>query len=320
MNEFLDKLFQYEYFGTILFAVIAILIIAFFIILFFGKKEEKERILEETRKLELANLNAFKEEESFSKVEVQEETAPIITETNNIELNNFEEASLDTPLLTPIETEPLVDFKLENNNYVDSYELPDNNLASFNLLDEEDKNEEYQLPESSFKVNPSIPDYNFEEIANALSKELDELERLSKYNPFETKLEEKPEEPIQIELPKVSEEKEEKKFKPSPVFSSVFVPITDNKEIKEHTSLKEEKVIESVFTNEVKKVDFSELVKNEIKTHEEKPVEKEEMPTPVVTEKVNELDFSILKANNTEQTSKPKVDLPKQVDLPRKSI
>ena len=74
MMEFLDTLFNYEYFGPILFAVIAILIVLFFIILFFGKKEEKERILEETRRLELASLNAFKEEQVNSiELEVKNE-------------------------------------------------------------------------------------------------------------------------------------------------------------------------------------------------------------------------------------------------------
>lgn len=87
--EFLDKIFSYPNFGTILFAVIAVLTVLFFIILFFGKKDEKERKLEETRRLELANVNAFKEEEKEG--EKLEVTEPSTTEIKEIPQSNKED-------------------------------------------------------------------------------------------------------------------------------------------------------------------------------------------------------------------------------------
>ena len=89
--KFLDTLFNYEYFGPVLFAIIAILIIIFFIVLFFGKKDENERKLEETRRLELANVNAFKEEPTEQKAEVEHVEMPVFeTPEVNEEVSSLE--------------------------------------------------------------------------------------------------------------------------------------------------------------------------------------------------------------------------------------
>ena len=39
--DFLNRLFESEYFGIGLFAVIAFLVVTFLVVLFFGKKDEK---------------------------------------------------------------------------------------------------------------------------------------------------------------------------------------------------------------------------------------------------------------------------------------
>ncbi len=55
--DFLNKLYESNYFGIGLFAVISFLVVTFLVVLFFGKKDEKKRKLENTSN----NLNTFKE-------------------------------------------------------------------------------------------------------------------------------------------------------------------------------------------------------------------------------------------------------------------
>ena len=69
--DFLNKLYESNYFGIGLFAVICVLVVAFLIVLFFGKKDEKKRNLEETAKLNLQNeQNTFNETTPETPVEV----------------------------------------------------------------------------------------------------------------------------------------------------------------------------------------------------------------------------------------------------------
>ena len=49
--NFLDKLYESNYFGIGLFAVISFLVVTFLIVLFFGKRDEKRR-LESTKELQ----------------------------------------------------------------------------------------------------------------------------------------------------------------------------------------------------------------------------------------------------------------------------
>lgn len=59
--NFLDKLYESNYFGIGLFAVISFLVVTFLIVLFFGKRDEKRR-LESNKELEKNNVeNTFKE-------------------------------------------------------------------------------------------------------------------------------------------------------------------------------------------------------------------------------------------------------------------
>lgn len=319
MMDFLDNLFSYEYFGPILFAVIAILIVLFFIILFFGKKEEKERILEETRRLELANLNAFKEEsEEETKIEIKEkeelkpsveieeekEKIPTVEKEDKNEIEeekqNEESVELDTPILEPISELPLI-------TEVEAESI-------------EDKDDEEISLDSHFTIEPSIPTnlpkYDFEELANSISRELEEIEKISNLKNEETKEEKvEPELKIQEAQVEVTPIKEIKKFKPSPVFSSVFVPKTEE-------SIEEKsKVVENEVKEEIKPVEIP-ILKQEVK-HEEKPVYQDVKEAVKALEKsANErkgIDFSVLKANTTQNIVKPKVDLPKHVDLPKKA-
>ena len=66
--DFLNKLYESNYFGIGLFAVIAFLVVTFLIVLFFGKKDEKKRKLEATQKI--ASNNTFKETTEPTPVEL----------------------------------------------------------------------------------------------------------------------------------------------------------------------------------------------------------------------------------------------------------
>ncbi|MBE6156232.1 MAG: hypothetical protein E7161_00595 [Firmicutes bacterium] len=78
MEEFLNKLYSYEYFGTYLVISIVVLILLFFVILFFGKKDQREREKTATLKLQQINNDAFKEESIIEQVEVPNITQEIL--------------------------------------------------------------------------------------------------------------------------------------------------------------------------------------------------------------------------------------------------
>ena len=56
MEEFLNNLYSYEYFGFYLIVSIIVLVLLFIIILFFGKKDQKVREIEATKKLQNGNM------------------------------------------------------------------------------------------------------------------------------------------------------------------------------------------------------------------------------------------------------------------------
>jgi len=78
VEEFLNKLYSYEYFGTYLVISIVVLILLFFVILFFGKKDQREREKTATLKLQQINNDAFKEESIIEQVEVPNITQEIL--------------------------------------------------------------------------------------------------------------------------------------------------------------------------------------------------------------------------------------------------
>ena len=71
MKDFIYGLYQNDNFTLILVIALVVLIIAFVVVYFFGKKDQK---LEETKRLQKIELDAFKQEEKVpEKVEVKEE-------------------------------------------------------------------------------------------------------------------------------------------------------------------------------------------------------------------------------------------------------
>lgn len=193
MDNFLNNLYSYDNFGIYLIIAIVILVILFFLILFFGKKDKKNRELEETKRLQKLNPDLFKLDDEKDKVESiqenkieEEEIKPIINEEESIidngptiideNISENNEAEEIKPILTKEEEKPLV-------------------IEEEPLITEEKREEEL----------PEIPAYNPSEIA----KEVEEIKEENK----------------EVEHIDEPEEKVEKITTPNvEVFSSVYVP------------------------------------------------------------------------------------------------
>lgn len=206
MKDFIYGLYQNDNFTLILVIALVVLIIAFVVVYFFGKKDQK---LEETKRLQKIELDAFKQEEKLpEKVEVKEELKKEdeVKETINEDVNVTEfipdvkeeiEEEVNIPLKKEEEVKPL--FK------------------------------DHEEEEKPISINELSSDLEDEKLENDLSS----LESIK--NEFNS-----------INIPEVKEEIEKPVFKPSPqIFSSVFVDkkeenIVSNNEEEHVTEIKKE--------------------------------------------------------------------------------
>ena len=221
MNEMLEKLYSYEYFGLYLLLSIIVLVLLFLVVLFFGKKDKVKREIEATRKLELINAEAFKEEEIKDAVEVKVNDE--LTKDNELEnapVINNESTIFDEPLLERIEEKPL---KLEDtlifnmNNEVKKEEVIDNTLVKEeeNIIVNEVTNnkEEQEVEEFNFETM-EVPVFNLEEIV----KDVENVKNTSTQNSYS---------------------------KGPQIFSSVYVP-EKKEEIPEKVEVPVEKALEDI--------------------------------------------------------------------------
>lgn len=206
MKDFIYGLYQNDNFTLILVIALVVLIIAFVVVYFFGKKDQR---LEETKRLQKIELDAFKQEENVpEKVEVKEELKKEdeVKETINEDVNVTEfipdvkeeiEEEVNIPLKKEEEVKPL--FK------------------------------DHEEEEKPISINELSNDLEDEKLENDLSS----LESIK--NEFNS-----------INIPEVKEEVEKPVFKPSPqIFSSVFVDkkeenIVSNNEEEHVTEIKKE--------------------------------------------------------------------------------
>ncbi|MBE6154274.1 MAG: hypothetical protein E7163_01690 [Firmicutes bacterium] len=115
--EFLDKLYESEYFGIGLFIVISFLVVTFLIVLFFGKKDEKKRKLEETNKLNIEKntTNTFVETSVETPVEMPvmpslEPVAPVNFESVETQPSVDKLVNLESATVAPIEPMSPINF------------------------------------------------------------------------------------------------------------------------------------------------------------------------------------------------------------------
>lgn len=206
MKDFIYGLYQNDNFTLILVIALVVLIITFVVVYFFGKKDQK---LEETKRLQKIELDAFKQEENVpEKVEVKEELKKEdeVKETINEDVNVTE---FIPDVKEEIEEEVNIPLKKEENV-----------RPLFKDHEEEEK------PISINELSSNLED---EKLENDLSS----LESIK--NEFNS-----------INIPEVKEEMEKPVFKPSPqIFSSVFVDkkeenIVSNNEEEHVTEIKKE--------------------------------------------------------------------------------
>ncbi len=240
MEDFLNRLYSYEYFGTYLMISIAVLILLFVIILFFGKKDQKKREIEETKKLQqIKSEDAFKEEDNSLKVETEEIKEPVKEEnpsvnepvivpsieniTPNIESESLDSASDTLPNIpNSLEVENLT-TNIETVEQVENENLEKPVLNAIPNIEEEKISEGPVLePEEELPLvfdssdAPEIPEFNLDEIirstvdTNNIEPAKDEIDSLT------------------IEMPKIEEAP-----KPKEVFSSVFVEETPKEKVEE---------------------------------------------------------------------------------------
>lgn len=251
--EFLYKLYDMEYFAVGLLIVIAILVFLFLLILFFGKKEEKERKLEETNRLNLESTNAFKEVEAIKEElkipEIPQPTLDIID--NDVKEEMVQEPTFDVPYVEePLKTEisNSESFEMELPK-VEPIKLDESFVSDIttNLNDSEIVEENsVEIP----NVEPVLPEIN--------------IDSLFQTNLDEVQPEEKNEEQVEVsEIPKIETPKVEAPF--SSVYTNNEMP----------------RMVEEVKTEEKKPVTAFELPKMA-----EMPKLKEESNI----EKVNDFD------------------------------
>lgn len=219
MEEFLNTIYSYEYFGFYLLISIVLLVVLFLIILFFGKKDQKNREIEATKKLQQINEDTFKEDSIEEKVEV----------------NNFEENKLENTIVVPkIDEVPTL-------NYIeDTEEIPEPVLPIIEDKFEEkvmDNHEIYEpilekVEEKPLAIdNTNVFNNDFVNEVNDFQVETSKLD-FHKTNEKKTEEVEVPVFNLDDIMKDVGDVKlVERYINREPIFSSVYVP--EKEEIKE---------------------------------------------------------------------------------------
>lgn len=233
MMNFIYELYQNDNFVLYLTIALVVLIILFVVVLFFGKRDQK---LEETKRLQKIDIDAFKEEaKEKEKLEVKENI-----EKTNIESTITENNEDNLPLI-------------ENNNEEiksETFSLSDNindsqiNVTTFEPIKniEKESEEELELPKKVEENNIRKPLLDGDEESKPIS--FDELDKInfdeSDLEKDLNELESIKNEFNKIKVPEVEKKEtkaETKNYKASPqIFSSVFV----NKEDSVSNSIKSE--------------------------------------------------------------------------------
>ena len=213
--EFLYKLYDNEYFGIALFIVIAILIFLFLLILFFGKKDEKKRKLEETKRLELESTNAFKEtNENVESLEIPEIAQPTLNveQENTVPLESNDEVVLNTPTL---------DVSSVNSDNINNTVSSDNNLLNSQTADLDSIDLQSNILNNNEVIDlPKTSDLATTENVNENSLDIDNLFQTNIELPKENATVDNHQ--LNIEMPEIKEEKHDA-LKVEAPFSSVYI-------------------------------------------------------------------------------------------------
>lgn len=299
--DFLNKLYESNYFGIGLFAVIAFLVVTFLIVLFFGKKDEKKRKLEATQKL--AADNTFKETTESTPVEIPANPEPV--EPINLEANSIVEPVVMTPnepLVKPVEpVTPIMPTPPINQEPINPIKEEDNFVD--NLSIEEPVRPVIDTPKVEPIITPVAPIIKDEPVVEPPIKVV---------------------EPTKIEIPKetitpvepiIKEEEPKLEINEEPVINTYYKPVEKSKEVEEV------KVPNIDFDSLAKSIskELDELENNSRKYEEIKVTPMSEV-TKATTTRQPETFSSVYVGTPAKEMPKEEMELPKRIDLPaRKS-
>ena len=299
--DFLNKLYESNYFGIGLFAVIAFLVVTFLIVLFFGKKDEKKRKLEATQKL--AADNTFKETTEPTPVEIPANPEPV--EPINLEANSIVEPVVMTPnepLVKPVEpVTPIMPTPPINQEPINPIKEEDNFVD--NLSIEEPVRPVIDTPKVEPIITPVAPIIKDEPVVEPPVKVV---------------------EPTKIEIPKetitpvepiIKEEEPKLEINEEPVINTYYKPVEKSKEVEEV------KVPNIDFDSLAKSIskELDELENNSRKYEEIKVTPMSEV-TKATSPRQPETFSSVYVGTPAKEMPKEEIELPKRIDLPaRKS-
>lgn len=302
--DFLNKLYESNYFGIGLFAVISFLVVTFLVVLFFGKKDEKKRKLEETNSLKIENNNqAFKEVSEAVPVEVP---APVVPteEIKPVAPINIEPVETPVAPVNPTPVMPINPLNYENEPLkpVAPIQYEEENNFVENLTVEEPK-AELVSPEKEVEI-PTTP---IEPIRIEPTRYENNVEP-KKIEPIRFTI---PEEPVKVE-PLIKEEE-----------TPIITPVIEEPMVMDTYY----KPVEKVEPEEIKvpNIDFDAIAKSISKELDE--LEKSTMnhteevkvtPMSEITKKPTNQFSSVYVSEPVKNTVKEPIDLPKKIDLPTK--
>lgn len=299
MEELLNKLYSYEYFGVYLMISILVLVVLFIVILFFGKKDQKNREIEATKKLQQIENDTFKEDSIENAVDVNtlsqetlENDTIIVPNINTIETDNDLSDEIPEPIL-PVQEEVVEEIKdVTTNEIIEPVIETEEPMLNAEIMPMEapfveEKRDEIPMP----TIEPVITNDDVNEITPLLEKIEekpllfnDEVVEENKYDvpTIETTEPEIKVEPVieEVEVPTfnfdelmkdIEETKKEEPVKAPEIFSSVFVPEKD-----EEPKVEEKENVSS-------ELDF-ELPTLKKEVQEETKVEEEKIEMPVLTD------------------------------------
>lgn len=302
--DFLNKLYESNYFGIGLFSVISFLVVTFLVVLFFGKKDEKKRKLEETNSLKIENNNqAFKEVSEAVPVEVP---APVVPteEIKPVAPINIEPVVPPVVPVNPTPVMPINPLNYENEPLkpVAPIQYEEENNFVENLTVEEPK-VELVSPEKEVEI-PTTP---IEPIRIEPTRYENNVEP-KKIEPIRFTI---PEEPVKVE-PLIKEEE-----------TPIITPVIEEPMVMDTYY----KPVEKVEPEEIKvpNIDFDAIAKSISKELDE--LEKSTMnhteevkvtPMSEITKKPINQFSSVYVSEPVKNTIKEPIDLPKKIDLPTK--
>ena len=231
MMDFIYGLYQNDNFVLYLTIALVILIILFVLVLIFGKRDQK---LEETKRLQKIDVDAFKEEQPKEKVkvevpapEIKEEVKPVLEEPKEEQKVTEEETPKAKSIFDDTQVLPIKKTtEIENAEEINVTTFEPKASVTEEIAIEPKKEEKkavikplVDIEEEDKPINiKELDEINFDDIN--LEKDLDEIENIKKeFNSIEIpKIKEEKEDKV------VEEKKETKAYKPGPqIFSSVFV-------------------------------------------------------------------------------------------------